>query len=400
MSAVDVSAGLDRLLVWSRGQDYAGYSKFDAFNSPVVRAVVPDRHKLRALVTALWARQPVNLRPLLGTSRSRNPKGVALFALAYLRRHRVSGDTGDLREAKRLLDWLLDRPAPGFSGLCWGYDHDWYGLHFVVRKYRPNIVVTGNVAYAMVEAFETFGDRQYLDAARSSVEFMLNDLERPVDEPGMRSIGYVPKSRWGVLNVNGLAAAVMIRVWRHTGEDLLKREARRLIAFLVDKQTEYGAWHYAWPADTSNVRHDNYHTGNILDWILDYTALSGDDAYRGAFLRGLDFYAGNLFLPGGQPKWMSHRVYPFDAHSAAQGIVTLAKAAVEIDPSYMDRAERTARWAMTNLQSPAGYFYYQKGRFITRRYTLMRWCNAWMAFALASLLAARRRLEGRTHGGS
>ncbi|MBU2548668.1 MAG: hypothetical protein KKB20_09680 [Proteobacteria bacterium] len=384
--------GLDRVLNWSRGQDYAGYSKFDAFNSPIVRALVPDRHLIRAVTCALWARQPVNLRPLFRTTRSRNPKGIALFALAWLRRHRWRSDPADLDEALRLLAWLEEHHVPGYSGKCWGYDHDWYGLHFYAPKDSPNIVVTGNVALAFLEAFETTGRAGYLDTARSSVEFMLKDLDAPVDEPGQRNIGYVPGSSWGVLNVNGLAASVMIRVWRHTGEPLLKEEAGRLTAFLVDKQTDYGAWHYAWPAGTSNVKHDNYHTGNVLDWVLDYTRESGDQRFLGAYAKGLSFYVDHLFLPDGAPKWMSDRVHPLDAHSAAQAVVTLAKAARQFDSSYIEPAGRTATWALNHLQAPEGYFYYQRGRHFTRRYTLMRWCNAWMALALASLLPARREV--------
>lgn len=335
---------------------------------------------------------PVNLRPWLGTQRSRNPKGIALFALAYLRRYRVWGRQADLREAAGLLAWLAENNSPGYSGKCWGYDHAWQSVHFYAPKYSPNIVVTGNVAYAFLEAFEVTGEPQYLETARSVVDFMLTDLAAPVQTPQMRNIGYVPGSQWGVLNINGLAAAILIWVWQHTREPRLKAEARRLIAFLVDKQTDYGAWHYAWPAQTSNVKHDNYHTGNVLDWILDYSRRSGDESFLPNYERGLIFYRDHLFLPDGAPKWMSHKEYPFDAHSAAQGIVTFAKAALELDPSYLAQARRVAKWAVENMQSPAGYFYYQKGRFWTKKYTLMRWCNAWMAFGLSSLLLAEKQL--------
>ena len=87
---------------------------------------------------------------------------------------------------------------------------------------------------------------------------------------------------------------------------------------------------------------------------------------------------------------MSDREYPADAHSAAQAIVTFAKAARWLDPSYLECARRTARWALAHLQAHDGSFYYQRGRFWTKRYTLMRWCNAWMAYAL-SLLALTQK---------
>lgn len=387
---VTVADGLERVLSWAAGQSYAGYSKFDLFNSPLLEALPNVSRPVSAVLTALWARSPVNLRPFLGIKHSRNPKGIALFALAYLRRYRVLARREDLAEARQLLEWLDENSSPGFSGKCWGYDHPWVSLHFSVPRFGPNIVVTGNVAHAFLEAYETTRETRYLEAARSAVGFLLNDLATPTDTPEMRSIGYVPGSMWGVLNINGLAAALLARTAVHTGEQKLKAEARRLIAFLVDKQTSYGAWHYAWPAQTSSVKHDNYHTGNVLDWILDYTTLTGDRSFAESYRRGLEFYRDHLFLADGFPKWRSDRVFPADTHSAAQAIVTFAKAAVEFDSKYLGRAEEVARWALTSLQQPQGWFLYQKGRFWTKRYTLMRWCNAWMAYALASLLVAER----------
>ena len=389
-----VRVGLDRVLRWAASQDYRGYSKFDTFNSPILRALVPDLRQLRAVVTAVWARLPVNPRPWTATEKSRNPKGIALFALAHLRRYRAieSGAENHLTEALRLLGWLEENAARGYRGLCWGYDHDWYGLHFVARRDTPNIVVTGNVALAFLEAFAVTGERRYLEVVQSVVRFLLEDLDGSVDEPGMRNIGYVPGNVWGVLNINGLAASILAATARHTGEDRLFREARRLIAFLVDKQTDAGAWHYAWPPRTSNVAHDNYHTGNVLDWLLDYRRWTGDDQFMPATLRGLDFFRTHLFEDDGWPRWRSDRKAPADAHGAGQAIVTFSKAALDIGPAYLEDARRVAGWALDHLQHRDGWFHYQKGRWWTKRYTLMRWCNAWMALGLASLQLAEQQL--------
>ena len=383
---------LRRVLDWGQAQGYAGYSKFDVFNSPIMQTLAFNNRYLRLIFTAAWSRLPIDFRPWLGTTRSRNPKGIALFTLAYLRRYRYQGGEGDLQQAVELLDWLDENHTRGYSGKCWGYDHDWQSLHFYAPKYSPNIVVTGNVAYAFLEAYEVTKEQRYLDVARSVVDFLLQDLAAPIQTSKMRNIGYIPGNQWGVLNINGLAATILIWVWQYTNGPELKEEARRLMTFLVDKQTNYGAWHYAWPSKTSNVKHDNYHTGNVLDWVLDYSSRSGDDHFLPNYEIGLSFYRDNLFLPNGAPKWMSHKVYPFDAHSAAQGILTFTKAAMEFDPQYLENARRVAKWAIENMQAPAGYFYYQKGRIWTKKFTLMRWCNAWMAYALSSLLLAENKL--------
>lgn len=386
--------GLDAVLCWSRRQDYSGYSKMDVLNSPLARFLSARSPLLRLLMTGAWSRSPVNLRPLLRVGKSRNPKGIALFALAYLNRYRRRRDEADLAAARALLDWLDRHPSPGFDNKCWGYNHPWQSRHFYAPSHSPNIVVTGNVAYAFLEAHETTGEERYLETARSVADFLLHDLEAPVDTPEARSISYVPGHRTGVLNVNGLAATLLSWLASLTGERRLAGHARRLMAFLVDKQTHYGAWYYAWPAAGSHVKHDNYHTGNVLDWILEYSRRSGDRSFLPSFEKGMDYYREHLFAADGRPKWMSHREYPADTHGAAQSIVSFSKASLWHDRRYLQDARRTARWTLDHLQRRKGYFVYQKGRLWTKGYTLMRWCNAWMAFALALLLRAEDSAAG------
>ncbi|MBE0582955.1 MAG: hypothetical protein IH612_04250 [Desulfofustis sp.] len=385
---------LTRVLEWAKKQDYEGYSKFDAFNSPIVTALCLGNKYLRMAATVLWSRSFLNLRPLLLTKKYRNPKGIALFSMAKLKRYAWSGDEADLSEANELLNWLDLNDAKGaYHGRCWGYDHPWQALHYYAPRWSPNIVVTGNVAHAFLDGFEATGEERWFDVARGSIEFILKDLTATLNEPDMRNIGYIPGASWGALNNSGLAASVMMRVWKQTGEERLHEEARRLINFLVDKQTDYGAWFYAWPAKTSNVAHDNYHTGNVLDWILDYITLSGDKTFMPNYLKGLEYYRTHLFTATGAPKWRHNRSFPHDVHGSAQGIVTFSKAATEVDSSWFDQAVKVAGWAVNNMQDTEGWFIYQKGRIWTKRFTLMRWCNGWMSFGLASLLKAKRDID-------
>ena len=56
----------------------------------------------------------------------------------------------------------------------------------------------------------------------------------------------------------------------------------------------------------------------------------------------------------------------------------------------LETAERILRWVLANLQVEEGRFYYRKYRHHTKRVTLMRWCQAWMAYATSELLLAAR----------
>ena len=52
----------------------------------------------------------------------------------------------------------------------------------------------------------------------------------------------------------------------------------------------------------------------------------------------------------------------------------------------LEIAKKITGWAIANLRSPDGYFYYQRRRFYTVHIPYMRWSEAWMAYGLARLL--------------
>ena len=78
--------------------------------------------------------------------------------------------------------------------------------------------------------------------------------------------------------------------------------------------------------------------------------------------------------------------YPRDIHAAAQGILVFTYA------GEIERARRIVGWTLTNLHVGDGSFYYRKYRYHTRRVVLMRWCQAWMAYATTEFLW-RRHLD-------
>ena len=126
------------------------------------------------------------------------------------------------------------------------------------------------------------------------------------------------------MDVSALAGALAARVGALTGDADLIREGGRLVRYVVSKQTDYGAWYYADPPSASHITHDNYHTGFILDAILQYGLSAGSDEFEAAYRRGIEFYERRLFEPNGAARFMSDRLYPIDIHGCAQGIITFS----------------------------------------------------------------------------
>lgn len=384
-----------KVLNYAEAHDYTGYGKFDALNSPFLKALSFNNKWLRLVVSQIIKRTPIHIRPVLGVRQYKNPKGMALFARAYLNLYQVYNDPHDLEQAKYCLSWLQDNYAAGYAGYCWGYNWDWQDLGFFAPFGSPNCVVTTFVGQALLDGYELMGDAKYLEMVRGSVEFIQQDLKVLFEDDSMKCVSYVPARdiKMVVMDVSALAGALLARVAQHTGETALAQEARKLVNYVVDKQTDYGAWYYTHPPGDSPVKHDNYHTGFILDAILDYELAIGDDRFRAAYRRGLKFYRDELFLANGAPKWMSHKVYPFDIHGSGTGIGTFSRAARYDDPINLEQATLIAQWAIEHMQSPHGYFYYQRSQYWVKKYTLMRWCNGWMAHGLSHLLLARHILS-------
>jgi hypothetical protein len=379
---------LERVLQTARADDYAGYSKHDALNSPLLAHLAGDSKLRRLVATQVVTRSPVHIRPLLRVQKARNAKGLSLFARALLARHRLTGSADDAAEARELLDWLIAHPAPGFDGLCWGYPYPWQDQGFFAPRYLPNRVVTSFVGQAMLDAYETLQDARYLDAARLAVRFLLGAPKTLFEDEGRWCLSYVPDPgiNWIVMDVSALSGALAARLGAITGDSQLITQGGRLVRYVVSKQTSEGAWFYADPPSASRITHDNYHTGFILDAIKQYGLSAGSSEFDSAYASGIEFYEQRLFEPSGAARFMSDRRYPIDIHGCAQGVMTFS-----LQQRYTGTGAATATrvlsWTLANMWDPAsGWFYYQRRRGYRTRIRELRWCQGWMSLALASYL--------------
>jgi hypothetical protein len=379
---------LDRVLQTARAVDYEGYSKHDGLNSPLLAFLGGNARLTRLAAIQVVTRSPVDIRPLVGVRKARNAKGLSLFARALLARHRMTGSADDATQARGLLDWLIEHPAPGFDGVCWGYPYPWQDVGFFAPRDFPNRVVTAHVGQALVDGYETLQEDRYLDAANRAVRFLLEAPKTLFEDAGRRCVSYVPdpKIDWIVMDVSALAGAMAARVGAITGDGDLIREGGRLVRYVVSKQTDEGAWFYADPPSASHITHDNYHTGFILDAVQQYGLSAGSDEFDEAYRKGIDYYERRLFEPDGAARFMNDRLYPIDIHGCAQGIITFSLQQRH-QGTGAETATRVLNWTLANMWDPAtGWFYYQRRRGYRTRIRELRWCQGWMSRALSCYL--------------
>ena len=381
----------ESLAVWCRERDFAGHDPFDALNSRLFQST-PFKHSrvARLAWTQLFKRSPVSFRKIARVPAGRNAKGTALFALAALANFRQRRTKEAEREARLLLDELQSARLEGWSGAAWGYNFDWQGRAFFAPVGTPTIVPTAFAARAFTEAARDLNDESYLRIARSACDFILNDLPRSYESEREVCWSYSPVDRTRVFNASLLAAETLCSVGVMTGENHLCEWGVRGARYVANRQREDGSWAYG--ADGYQSWADNFHTAFILTSMARIMAAypACRDEFVGALRRGYEFWRATFFLTNGWPKYFHDRLYPVDAHSAGAAIVALLELH-ELDTDALALAQKIALWAIQNLRSQRGFFYYQRRRFYTVRTPYMRWSQAWMLYALARLLEESRQ---------
>jgi hypothetical protein len=322
-------------------------------------------------------RSPINLRPLLGVLPSTNAKGLALFVAAAARTNRRD-------DVQKMAGRLRKMQSPDWDFPCWGYPFPWRSRAFYLPKETPTIVVTSFVAEAFLDAYSLLQDPRDLETALGACRFVLERLHRTEDATGV-CLSYSPLDRSAVYNASVLGARLLVRAGVASGRGELVTAAEPLVRYVLARQNEDGSWPYGEAAFHRWI--DSFHTGFVLSALDVYARAMDDSATATAVTRGARLYCDRFFGPGGEPYYFSDRHYPYDVHSAAQGVITLCQLTGRI-PEAGPLAERVGRFLVDHFLAPDGHFRYQIRR--THRVSIpyMRWSQAWGVRALAALVEA------------
>lgn len=383
-----VGQARERLLAYVKRECWIGWDPFDGLNSEIFQAT-PLRGNRLARLAFLQAckRSPFNLRPLLRVPKQANNKGLGLFLASVVRLFHLTKEPQYREQAAEFIKQLTQGVSPGYHGACWGYNFDWQARAFFQPKGTPTVVATHFIANALLDACECFPNEECLTLARSACEFILWDLNRTYDGDTI-CFSYSPEDRTQVFNASLLGAQLLARVGSLTNEADLKSLALKAAAYVIARQRSEGAWAYGTLPYHQWV--DNFHTGFILDCLGDIARYTGVENLNLAIEKGFHYFRNNFFLQNGAPKYYDDRVFPIDAHSSAQAILTLLRF------GDYEMAKRVAAWSIENMQAPSGYFYYQKTAALTNRTPYMRWVQAWMLRALVELELAESPVSHKT----
>jgi hypothetical protein len=267
----------------------------------------------------------------------------------------------------------------GYPGLSWGYNFPWQARAFYVPVGTPNIVTTVFVANALLYYFDSSGSALWLDHARKSCEFILENLIVFENDTEL-CFGYIPGEPARVHNANMLGAALLARVYKSTGETIYFKKSRKAINYSMQALTSDYFWPYG---ELDHHRFiDNFHTGFNLVALKSWSDSTGDYTWVEHLRATYKKFLNSFWLDNGCPKYYHNSLYPIDIHCSAQGIVTCLELE-KYSPDSVMMARKIVNWAINNMRDEKGYFYYQKNRFYTNKIPYIRWSQAWMLYALS-----------------
>lgn len=382
-----------QLQSWIEVRDYAGHEPYDILNAPLLSSRWLRKSLLTvALIQAGKRWGGHRLRRLLRVPASKNPKALALVLSGYCDRTHL-GESDRVR-TDYLKAELRRLRSPGEETFCWGYDWDVRLLrNTVLPAFSPNAVATVFAGQALLDLAELANDEEAAEMARSAGKFFVSRLNRTVNTPQALCFSYTPGDTGRVYNSSALAAAFLARLEVRLGFPGGLELSRRVMQYLAGQQAEDGSWFYG--AGRMQRWIDNFHTGYMLDALLEYQNLTGDCSFDAAICKGHNYYSRFFFDHDGAPKYFHNCRYPIDIHCCAQAILTSC-AFADRDSQSLQNASNVADWTFRNMRGEDGAFYYQKHRIRLNRSTYMRWGQAWMFRALSRLLRVLSRQAAQT----
>ena len=372
---------LQTLLHYAEAEDFAGYDPYDTLNSWIPFHWFGKWGPVLAI--QFQKRNPINIRPLLGIRKERNPKAIGLFLRAYSLLYQRDPRPEYLERMRALFTWLREHPSSGYSEYCWGYNFPWASPVKYLPAYMPSVVATGFVVKGLFEYWRATTDPEVLPLLRGAADFVLQHVERHEDECGI-CFSYTPVMKDACYNASLLGAEILAKCGNTEGtegRDRVRMLVRRAVDFVVARQKDDGCWNYSMDIETGKERAQiDFHQGYVIESIEEIMRVTGErpPAWEQAVRKGLDYYRHTQFLDDGRSLWRVPKQWPVEIHNQAQGIITFA-----MFDAYRSFAPVIAEWTQRNMYDSRGFFHHQHYQRHSIRIPYMRWSQAWMAVALA-----------------
>ena len=393
-----VAESLSKLQEYCEAEDFKGWDPYDGLNSRIFNAVplLKNSALCRLIMIQFLKLSPVNLRRAAIISKDYNTKGIALFLSGYCNLYEAVTLNPTLQlyfgNPEQLLDkiehlahLLMDIRSNGnYHGACWGYEFGWQSRAFYLPPYTPTVVVTAFAVDALLRTYQITNRPEYLDLALSSERFILEDLNRIPKSDGFM-FSYSPLDKRAVYNATLLGSKTLTAIYKYKNEDRLINRISQSVRPVLSMQNPDGSFPHS--DQVGNKWRDNLHTGFKLESLVCCNRILRDEAIERAIEKGYAHWISNFFNreTGIALYYENDSINStVDLHCVAQAIPTL----YHLDKlgKELPLAEKAINWAIDNMQSADGAFYYRKKGNRLNKIKYMRWPNAWMLYGMSLYL--------------
>lgn len=382
---MQIISEIEKLIEHLEKKEYKGFDPYDALNMPLPWSkfgrIIP------VLFIQLLKRLPLNIRPLIGIKPGYNPKAMGLFLHAFCILYKKTGNKLYLQKADFFFNWLFENVSSEFEGKSWGYNFLWISPIRNLPANTPSAVVTAFISRAIFNYYKITSDSRAQDILFGASEFVLRSLPVHEDESGI-NFSYTPLQEEICYNASLLATEILAYRYFFDPTLELKNKIDKAVSFIIERQKDDGSWAYSENPETKSERNQiDFHQGFILESLEIILQLipEKEALLKPVIKKGLSFYRNNQFSDRGRPFYRLPKHFPTDIHHVSQGILTFSRLA-DYDESYRDHSVHIANWAVNNMFSRKGFFYYRKGKLFTNKIDYIRWGQAWMLLALAEIL--------------
>ena len=196
---------------------------------------------------------------------------------------------------------------------------------------------------------------------------------------------YSPLDKRAVYNATLLGSKTLTAVYKYKNEVGLMNQIAQSVRPVLSTQNPDGSFPHS--DQVGNKWRDNFHTGFKLESLVHCNRILCDAAVERAIEKGYAHWISNFFdRETGIALYYDNDSInsTVDLHCLAQAIPTLYH--LNKLGNELPLVEKTINWAIDNMQSHDGAFYYRKKRNRLNKIKYMRWPNAWMFYGMSFYL--------------
>lgn len=384
-----ICAATERLYGWCSERKWMGVDPYD-FIAVFSRFSTRLSHPLFNSLDGSWGLNLTRLNGIkraLGVTCKLNPKAVAVAARACFRIAKASPSGKWIDRGTELVNKLVQLKSTSSAHMAWGLPFVWTTASAQrLEPGHPTSLVTALAGLACLDAFDSTRDYEFLEVADEAAQHLVNEIGYSISEQKGICFWYGYRVTLCLHNSNLIVAEFLNRAGKALANDRYLELAERATEFSLHEQNSDGSWYYFAEPTKLNRTIDNYHTGFVISALLELRR-NGMEGLESALVRGLCFYS-ELFNADGSSRFQPSRRFPIDIHDLSQGIIAFAESADFWKPGRLV-ARRILGYTCDRFLDSDGAFNYRIYRSGTSRSKYLRWSQAWMLLALATVLRYR-----------